>query len=292
MAPAVTPRPQTGAFLFAVAAILVLGSLGLAGALMGWPGEADPCTLEGGNCYCEAVRQTPTESLVKQPANTWSNIVPIVAGLGLIAVASGALPPTRRAGRPASAMAGGWHADVYGLLVIALGLGSIAFHASLTRLGGWLDTLSMIAFVTYVLVYDVACIRRLERDRTRVVGTFAVGSALLGLGTWEVPGTGTSAFTVLLLIVIFIEVAMATTGVGSIRRSPSPWLLGALVTFAAATLVWRISWTAGPLCDPTSLLQGHALWHILAEAVAPLMLFAHLRRADGPTRDTTELRAA
>jgi hypothetical protein len=50
------------------------------------------------------------------------------------------------------------------------------------------------------------------------------------------------------------------------RRRWARLALAALLTGAAVNLAGR---TGGPLCDPDSLLQGHAAWHLLtAGAVA------------------------
>jgi hypothetical protein len=53
------------------------------------------------------------------------------------------------------------------------------------------------------------------------------------------------------------------------RRRP---ILAAAV-FGVGLAVWAVSRTGGPLCDPDSLLQGHAAWHVLA-AAAGTILFA------------------
>jgi dihydroceramidase len=102
--------------------------------------------------------------------------------------------------------------------------------------------------------------------------------AVLGIVWWLVPGSGIFVFAGLVAAAVLLELVIAIWGVRGVRRPLVPWLALGLGTFALALLVWRLSWTGAPLCDPSSLLQGHALWHILAEAVAPLMFFAHFRR--------------
>ena len=52
---------------------------------------------------------------------------------------------------------------------------------------------------------------------------------------------------------------------------------GALISFAIAVVFWALSFTGAPLCDPNSLLQGHALWHLLAMALTPFFIFLYLR---------------
>ena len=43
-----------------------------------------------------------------------------------------------------------------------------------------------------------------------------------------------------------------------------------------ALLIWSGSHAGGWLCDPSSILQGHALWHVL-NAIAGALLYPYLR---------------
>jgi hypothetical protein len=267
---------KSAVFWGAVAFVAYLIVFLLFGAL-GWPGGPDSCTLPGGNCYCEAAH--PTSSLVSQPANTWSNLGAVLGGLLILLIAD-----RERARRLAGAgsapnpmKTGGFYAVFYGAVVLFLGPGSMAFHGSLTRFGGWLDTLSMILFITFVLLYDVARIFRFDDNRTAFAGIYVAIAVLLGVFTWVVEGTGTFVFAVAVAGAVILELVLAIRGLRGVRRPLLPWLTAGLATFAVALVVWRLSWTGAPLCDPNSLLQGHAVWHLLAEAVAPLFFFLHFR---------------
>jgi hypothetical protein len=65
----------------------------------------------------------------------------------------------------------------------------------------------------------------------------------------------------------------ATALVVALRRRsfPRPPAL-AVVALAAAAVVNALSRTDAPLCRPDSLLQGHALWHVLTAVGAALWL--------------------
>ena len=84
---------------------LILDTLGSGG----WPGEPSAC-IAAGDCSCEAFSEGP----VVQPVNTLSSLVFVVAGFALLLRAT--------AGRLLS--------RVYAVLVMFLGVGSAAFHAS------------------------------------------------------------------------------------------------------------------------------------------------------------------
>jgi hypothetical protein len=246
-------------------------ALYVAMAYAGWPGGLDACTLPGGNCYCEAARDDP---IAKQPANTWSNLAAVLAGLAILFVAD--RERFRRFAGENPMVGGSFYAVMYGFVVLFLGPGSMAFHGTLSRIGGWLDTLSMLSFITFILVYDGARTLRLDDRPGRFVLVWAGILAVLGAATWAVPGTGVPAFGVLTVILVPVEALIATKGLRGIRRK-GRWLAFAVLSFGAALAVWYFSWTGHPLCDPNSLWQGHALWHIIAEGVTPLVLFAYLR---------------
>jgi hypothetical protein len=260
------------AFVWGAAGFATFLVLYLVWGALGFPGAPDSCLLPGGNCYCEAPHDAPAI----QPANTWSNLAAVVAGLLILWIADRERVGTPGLGRsPSNPMTtGGFYAIAYGAVVLFLGPGSMAFHGSLTRFGGWLDTLSMILFITFVLFYDAERIFRFS-ERT-FFGLYAGLAAVLGAFTWFVDGSGTIVFGVGVLLAVLLEVAFGLWGIG-VKRPLSRWLAAGIGTFILAIIIWRLSWTGAPLCVPDSILQGHAVWHVLAEAVAPFFFFLHFR---------------
>jgi hypothetical protein len=238
----------------------------------GWTAAPDGC-VTAGDCYCESATVTSEPVLARQPSNTWSNLAAVVAGLGLLFVAD--RERGRRAANPMRE--GGAYAIAYGALVLFLGPGSMAFHGSLTRVGGWLDTLSMITFISFLLAYDLARVARTDHRPALVMVAFATWSAGLALLTWFADGTGVGVFAVLVAAAVVLEVAIAWKRLGGVLRRPVPWLIAAIGLFVVALVIWALSRSGGQLCTPTSLLQGHAIWHVLAMAVVPWLLFGYVR---------------
>ncbi len=62
------------------------------------------------------------------------------------------------------------------------------------------------------------------------------------------------------------------------RRRYVPWFWLGFGSFFVAFLVWQTGKGGHPLCDPDALLQGHAVWHLLA-ALATWSFFRFLRTA-------------
>lgn len=198
-------------------------------------------------CFCEAVHTTG----LAQPVNAWSSLAFAVAGIAV-------LLPT---GEPA-------HRErvlrlLLGSALVAVGGASFAFHATLTRLTEFLDTWTMAALATVVL--GGAVVRR-GFGRPRVVvllGLALVAMLVRVLWTW--PETRRVVFGVLLAVGTAIEIGRTLTPVAAFQ--PQRWLWAALGLLTAAYVIWILDVT-GTWCDPTSLLQAHAIWHVLGAAAA------------------------
>jgi hypothetical protein len=234
-------RPVATASAVATGSIVLL-VLALA---QGWLG---PDVGRGAN-FCEAAR----DGLVRQPANTFSNAGFVVAGL-LVAHHAGRLA--------ADAVMSRTVATFFACVVVLLGPGSAAMHATQSEWGGHLDMLSMYLVAGFAAAWAWA--RWARRGTTAfVVAYVALVAACEIIGLWPDPVpvvhySGNLAFGVLLLAAVVLE-----TLVWRRRETAIVFRHGvvALVAMLVAFTIWLLS-NAG-WCDPHSLLQGHAVWHLL-----------------------------
>jgi hypothetical protein len=156
-------------------------------------------------------------------------------------------------------------------VVVLLGPASAAMHATQSALGGRLDQLSMYLVASFAAAYAVT--RTLRRGPVFFAQLFLLLVAacqLVGLSDREIPVVllaGNVAFGVLLLTAIGLEVHLARRGPGG---TDLRWGAGALGSMVVAFAIWNASQHG--LCDPESVLQGHAVWHLLG-AVAAYLLF-------------------
>jgi hypothetical protein len=251
-------RPTVAAGLTAVVSLaLVLGA-----SRSGWLGP----DVGRGSGFCEAARP----GWVLQPANTWSNLGFVVAGL---AVAWHARDRSRLG------LTLGDHprlATAYAVLVVLLGPASMAMHATQSRLGGHLDVLSMLLVSGFALAY--AAMRWWRRGPSFLAGAFpllVVAGMAVYLTDVRVPlvrHAGNAAFAVMLLLAIALEVALWRRR-GEVRQD-AVFGLAAVASLAVAYTVWQFGRRGGPWCAPDSLLQWHGLWHVLC-ALAAYLLFRH-----------------
>jgi hypothetical protein len=244
-------------------------------AALGWPGGPDSCTQRGGNCYCEAFALPPDSVFINQIANTLSGVISIIVGLVILWI--GDRERAARASGPNPMTVGGFFAITYGALALFLGPGSMFFHGSLSHFGGWFDNLSMILYVSFLVQYDIFRMARADDRVGLFAGIYAAINVALGILTWFVDGSGTIIFGILAGLAVVSQVLILIFHVGGVDRRFWPWLAAALGSFGVAIVIWRLSWTGAPLCAPDSMLQGHAVWHLLAMAVTPFCVFFYLR---------------
>src|SRR6188768_208198 len=151
---------------YAVATAVVSTGLLVLALRAGWLG-AD---VGRGADFCEAAR----DGRVRQPANTFSNLGFVVAGL-VIAWHAGR---TRLHGL----------ATPYACIVVFLGPASAAMHATQSERGGQLDLLSMYLIASFAAAY--ALLRWYRRDRSffwQLVLMFVAGCQIVGLLGDDVP---------------------------------------------------------------------------------------------------------
>ena len=237
-------------------------------AVAGWPGAPNHCLLQG-DCYCEA----PRLGLIAQPANTFS----------LLGFAVAALWVGWRSGRDRSNSAAPYLRDrfypgLYAAAVAFMGVGAALFHASLTDWGGALDILSMLGQVCFLLYYNLRSLY--GWSRSQFLTAYSVTIAVLIAPRLLFGPAGVPFFVLLLIAWLASETLIGRpAGRFGIRQQVErqrKFLWASLATNLVALAIWSGSHLGGPLCDPGSPIQGHAVWHVL-NAVAAALLYPYLR---------------
>jgi hypothetical protein len=196
------------------------------------------------------------------PANAWSNLG--FAAIGLIVLVDAG---RRRAGTARMAT-DDRYASLYGAVGVFLGIGSFAFHGSLRAWGGYLDVISMHAFLAFMLAYDLA---RIHQRSWSWFGAWFGGllTAFTVAVLWVPPEHGKSLFAGFVVVTLLVEAAVSYPALrpwAPVRIEPRrmPWFWAGVGAFAVAFVIWNLSRTGRVWCDPASLLQGHAVWHLLS----------------------------
>ena len=245
----------------AIAAATAVVSCGLL-ALAVWFGWLGPDVGRGAN-FCEAAR----DWVVRQPANTFSNIGFVIAGL-LIAWHAGV---RENLGTALSAHRG--LATAMACVVVLLGPASAAMHATQSAIGGHLDMASMYLIASFAAAY--AAMRWLRGGIGMFAAMFVGGVAfceIVGLSSADIPVvnySGNVAFALLLTVAVVLEVLIMRRGAARANRW---YAVASLASILIAFAIWNATKTW--LCDPGSLIQGHAIWHLLG-AVSAYFLYRY-----------------
>jgi hypothetical protein len=239
-------------------------ALGIAVGAGGWPGEPSGC-IAVQDCYCEAF----TGGIIEQPVNTLSNIGFVLVGLWILWTAS----QDRAQGGPSRMTREPVYGLLYGAVGVFIGIGSMYFHASMTEWGGWIDLVSMHLFITYLLLYDVVVLQ--NRSTAWFLRSFAVANVALGMVLWVMDnGYGKFLFGALIVVTMVAEYRLGRRDAPVARDRR--WFWAGLAVYGFGQVIWLLSRDGAPLCDPDSLLQGHALWHLTGAATV-LLLYRYLR---------------
>jgi hypothetical protein len=259
--------PDMRGFVIGVIELAVLMTVFFCLGAADWVGGANEP-----NAYCERVR---TDRMIRQPVNTASNIAPIIIGLNiLLAVAMSGRPVAGTPPLPNPMAQSTAFSILYGCMTIWLGPGSMFLHASQKQWGAWLDNLCMDMYIGLILAYDAyRCFRLATWAFFTLYAILVAITAVFTLVFNSWPYAGIFCFAVLIALTVILDASALIFG----RFSRSLWwLLPAALTFFGALAIWQVSKTGGPWCNPDSIWQGHAAWHILT-AFTTLFLFLYLR---------------
>lgn len=248
-------------------AIAGVATAGAAALLAAWLAPLPSAEVWGGltagDCteYCEASLRCgalATRAAIQQPANTWSNLA--FYFVGVLALARGWTPGS----------------VAFAFSCLLLGTGSLLFHATVTREFQWLDVAGM-----YVALAAVAA--RAVHDAFGVpwrwtLPAFSLVSAALVAFKWVLNTT---------LVMVALAGIAAAGMVRTLRRGHGR-AMAALLPLGLIALGYGIRAldVGRVVCDPESLVQGHAIWHLLSAA----SLYAAWRFFDAAPRSGRPIR--
>ena len=241
--PHITSRQVSIAIGWAVlAALLTTGALLLLGLDYS---QFAPATCKATRCFCERPR---VGALILQPSDSWSAYGYVFVGFLMIVLARA---PSWDSAFPRTA------ATIFGATAIMVGIGSVLLHATLTLWGQFLDVLGMYLVGSFLIVRAVARWQSIP-DKVAIVMYFVLCAALTAVLIIE-PEVRRWLFAVVLILAIIVELVLARPlRNGVLVRFYLLGILAKTVAFAIWIMDQRGTW-----CWPDSLMQGHAIWHLL-----------------------------
>ncbi|WP_250446332.1 ceramidase [Actinotalea sp. C106] len=162
----------------------------------------------------------------------------------------------------------------YALLVAGVGIGSVIAHGPDPTYADLAHDLPLAATLAFVAADSAATLLRRSRPWWWWVGPTAALVPVILLA----PQAADLAQVGFAVLAVGLTVLRAVRDPAS--RTRIIWSVGLL---AVGGVVGTLSRAGGPLCVPESLVQGHAIWHVLASA-ALVVLAPVLAPQGGITR--------
>lgn len=239
--------------IFAITLLVAIVSLVLfaVAVVKNWFGPAEGV----GDVFCEASRT----GYIKQPANTFSNIGFIVAGL----VIAWQLSVGRFAQNKNTFTESAFYGVFFSCLVVLLGPGYMAMHASTASIGGFFDMLSMYLIASFVFAYALQRYFSWQPFQFTIVFVTTLAICLwANFQDYEIIFSffGNTAFAFFVTLTILFE--GLNIYVRKLKMNKA-WGYVSLLSLLTAFVIWNLSRTDAPFCDPSSLVQGHGIWHLL-----------------------------
>ncbi len=248
--------------IWSATSVLVLVLLGIAWAGKDrnvWAGWQESRELRS-PAYAEGVF---TREVFRTRLNTWSNLAYVVVGFYALGFGDRDLRRTGKP-RPLATKQRAALTFAFGVSACVLGFGSGFFHASLTRLGQWVDVASM--YPPMLCLVGLSLARRLPAlrfgDRVMPTWPFLVGlisltSASLFYFKWSM-----SSSTVLITLISAVSIVTVADRFSSRGRLNGWWLVASSFALMGGAACRQID-IAQRLSGLSPWTYGHAFWHVL-----------------------------
>jgi hypothetical protein len=183
-------------------------------------------------------------SVVVEPANTWSNLAYVFAGLALLWLGA------RRGVRTLR---------IFGAAEIVVGVCSLVYHMSFSGILQVLDFFGMYVFTNLLLALNLVRLGRLSQRRFWPI----YGASVVALTALTVALRFT-AFPIQGIVFVLILAIVATEFMQRSRAGLDRRFFFASLAALTVAAGFSAADVTGAFCDPNDhFVQGHAIWHVL-----------------------------
>lgn len=224
--------------------------------------------------YCEL---TDLDAAIRQPSNSWSNLIYFF--FGCLVLRDVWLDRRRKGEQPVMRSSPGYGMAL-ALVFGGLCFGSFFFHASLTRTGQLWDmtfTYGLSATLLAGILYRLGTPRLWRHSalsQAVLVVLVIAATVFFYAFKWQLEGKTA-------LGLLFGGIILGALALPLLYRGRFHLWMGLVAVAMLFVAIWiRELDVAKVGCDPASVYQGHALWHVLTAASAYLT-YQYLRREKG-----------
>lgn len=219
-------------------------------------------------CFCEELNA----SGLVQPVNSFSSLAFVL--LGIVGVVIWLRMKKRKSTLESPLIL------AFSITMTFIGASSFFYHGSLSFIGQFLDIFSMYLFGTLLILS--ALLRRGSMTMRRAIVVFVVVNVALGFLQYFYPEARRVLFALVLLPGIILEFLPATAG-GKFTISRMKYLLIGFGSLIIAYAIWLLDQN-NIVCWPSSVVQGHAIWHILTAFASFMIVLHYIRTARSRTK--------
>jgi hypothetical protein len=200
-------------------------------------------TLPLGAADCEIVGG----GWLVQPINAWSSLAYAAVGMVLITSTSQA-PRSDRTLRVA-----------FGVLMVATGIGSFLYHGPQPAAAGFAHDITFLAMLWFLILMNPASAYGVPRPHAWI----ALASVTAAASAVLIASPDSTNVLTGISIVALITSDLLLRRIGGINGR---WYAAALILFGASLVFNLLGRSSTATCDPDTLIQFHALWHVLSAA--------------------------
>lgn len=205
------------------------------------------------------------DGLLRQPVNAYSSLAILAAGLWILRLAA------REEGHRRGDL------TAFGSAMSMAGVGSVLLHGPAPAWGLWFHDLSGLMVLLVAVALDIGLL--LGWTVRMLLPAIAAGLVALALMLAFRPTSTVPIAYVLAPAAAFSDAAVlvgsgrAPVHPGDSARRNVAWLI-AFAVIALAGPAYLMGRSGSPLCNPGSLLQWHAVWHLLVAISAAAFAYA------------------
>ena len=233
--------------------------------------------VAGGNAFKFCEHNSLDSSLV-QTSNTWSNLGFLVLGLFILFMGIKDFK-LKKENHVNLLIKYPIFSIIMGISIIYLFVGSFFYHASVTYFFQMIDQTGMYAILLSFMSYNIFRIwpsfqsksGEIKSSLNRVLIVLFILDFLFLTVLWKVIDINILFTTLALSFIVF---SVVYTKKANSEKFTKLLLYAAVIVYLSSMTIWILD-RSNTFCDPQSLVQGHALWHLLNSVAVLLIYFSY-----------------
>jgi len=227
------------------------------------------------DCFSEGVGT----GLIRQPQNTWSGFLYILAAFLILAFAYDNKSEEKTLTAPNQITSNIAYTQWFAFTILVTGIGTVFQHAALVFASQTMDTFGMYLLGSFLVFYSLSRLFKINNLPILILSYTVTNIGLYWL-LIRLPQFRWQAFASLIILTIVLEF-FAKNRLHATRNFK--YFLAALSVFALAFFVWFLDYKQIFFTN-NSLISGHAFWH-LGGSISVILIYLYYCSEKATTQD-------